>query len=358
MSAPSFSIVLTCYRHASFIAEALRSIFAQDYDGEMELIVVDDASPDDSVAVIRDTIARYGLGWQVRVIVNEKNAGVAAATDIGWQAARYDWIVEADGDDIQHMARCSQTADIIRRFPQAGFIAMSQSCVDAAGQEQSRRYMLPSLPPDAELMACEPAERAAVYLERVPESAFGKGVYGCSLAIRRDVVQRWGALSTADSPRFAQDLPWEARAFLIAPLVRSNRIACAYRAHDFNIYNRERVLRSVDDWVQYELAATRYAAFERDTHAQILSDFRRACAAPQLSDWQVPDLQAACAMQQQLVLAHHLRSTWWSRSVFARLWSYVSAFFSLASAYRAWFLLRLLPLRLVAILRRMRHRST
>lgn len=350
-SLPAFSIVLTCYRHAPFIAEALQSVFAQDYAGAMELIVVDDASPDDSVDIIRETIARYGANWAVKLICHEVNKGVVAATNAGWKEARYEWIIEADGDDIQLPDRCAQTAEVIAANPSAAFIAMSQVCVDAEGHEQSRRLMLPLAPPGADAVADLPRLRADIYLRRCSDADFGKGVFGCSIALRKSLVQRWGPLAENAMGRYAQDLPWEARAFLSAPLVRSNRLACAYRAHDCNIYNKAQSLRSVADWCRAEWSACRYAAFECETQRQILADCLRVLESPALSDWSRADVRAACRMQRRLVRSHHLRVSWWSRSFIARCCCLVVSWFGIAPEFRRWFLLRLLPFSWVAFLR-------
>lgn len=50
-------MVMTCYNQHNFIQAAVRSALSMKYDGPMELIIVDDASTDDSVELIEKTIA-------------------------------------------------------------------------------------------------------------------------------------------------------------------------------------------------------------------------------------------------------------------------------------------------------------
>ena len=129
----SLSIVMTCYNLEKYVAEALRSVFDQDYKGPMELIVVDDCSTDNTLANIKETVAAYGSGWKVQVVQPEHNLGVAGATDYGWQFAKNDWIVMVDGDDVQYPDRCRNTANLVERHPQAMMLMCSADHADESG---------------------------------------------------------------------------------------------------------------------------------------------------------------------------------------------------------------------------------
>ncbi len=95
------SIVIPCYNYARFLGEAIESALAQTYQ-PIEVIVVDDGSTDDSVAVAK----RY----PVRVI-EKKNEGVAATRNRGAREATSEHIVFLDADDVldpEFVARCSE----------------------------------------------------------------------------------------------------------------------------------------------------------------------------------------------------------------------------------------------------------
>ncbi|MES2439814.1 MAG: glycosyltransferase [Verrucomicrobiota bacterium] len=85
------SIVIPSYNRSDLILALLRDIHAQQ-DAEFEVIVVDDCSPDDSVAAIRREFP------QVQVLVNEKNSGPAVARNRGVLAAKGEFIVGFDSD--------------------------------------------------------------------------------------------------------------------------------------------------------------------------------------------------------------------------------------------------------------------
>lgn len=87
------SVVIPVYSSAGHIAAALESVLTQSVR-PAEVIVVDDASPDDSAARAR---AAYP---GVRILARETNGGPAAARNAGVAAATQPWIAFLDGDDV------------------------------------------------------------------------------------------------------------------------------------------------------------------------------------------------------------------------------------------------------------------
>lgn len=90
--APRVSVIIPCYNAARYICATIESVLAQ-HEPALEIIVVDDGSSDDSVALVR---AAYP---QVRLIA-QANAGVAAARNHGLREARGEWVAFVDADDI------------------------------------------------------------------------------------------------------------------------------------------------------------------------------------------------------------------------------------------------------------------
>lgn len=93
---PTVSVVMANYRCAAYLPAAIRSLKAQTL-ADWELIVVDDASPDDSVAVARK--AAEG-DPRIRVLVQPQNRGPAAARNRGLDEARGEWVAIFDSDDL------------------------------------------------------------------------------------------------------------------------------------------------------------------------------------------------------------------------------------------------------------------
>lgn len=93
-SAPRVSVVIPCHNRADTIVEAIRSVLEQTY-GDLEVIVVDDASTDDTVAVVE------AMGEaRVRVAHNPGPRGPSAARNCGVALSDAPWIAFQDSDDI------------------------------------------------------------------------------------------------------------------------------------------------------------------------------------------------------------------------------------------------------------------
>jgi glycosyltransferase involved in cell wall biosynthesis len=94
---PLVSVVVTCYNHARFIVQSLDSVATQTYRN-FELIVIDDCSSDDSVAVIERWIRTSGL--PVTFIAHERNQGVCRSMNEGLELLRGDYVAVNSSDDV------------------------------------------------------------------------------------------------------------------------------------------------------------------------------------------------------------------------------------------------------------------
>ena len=73
MTAPAVSVLVTTYRHAPFVEEALDSLLAQT-SRDFETIITDDASGDGTAEVVQHWLER--TGFPARFIRNETNRGL------------------------------------------------------------------------------------------------------------------------------------------------------------------------------------------------------------------------------------------------------------------------------------------
>lgn len=91
---PRVSVLMTTYNGAGVIAQSIESILAQTFR-DFELVVVDDASTDDSGHILsRISDSR------LRVIRAERNLGIVGARNLAFAAARGEYIAAHDHDDI------------------------------------------------------------------------------------------------------------------------------------------------------------------------------------------------------------------------------------------------------------------
>lgn len=112
----NISVVIPMFNSQEWIEETLQSVVNQTYPADkMEIIVVDDASTDGSVAVAQAFLARHPV--KSRVIVHERNKCVCAARNTGWQAASHEWIQFLDADDLLSADKIALQAAAIERVP-------------------------------------------------------------------------------------------------------------------------------------------------------------------------------------------------------------------------------------------------
>ena len=90
------SVIIPIYNLEPYIKNSVSSVLNQKFDGEIEVIVVDDGSVDNSLAVAEKLAAEDS---RVKVI-HQENRGVSAARNAGLDAAQGKYIMFVDGDDI------------------------------------------------------------------------------------------------------------------------------------------------------------------------------------------------------------------------------------------------------------------
>lgn len=106
------SVVVPCYNAEGFLSQTIESILDQSY-GNLEVLVVDDRSTDNSVKVASSYAAR---DKRVAVFEMERNAGAPAMPrNIGVRRAKGKWIAFLDSDDIWHPRKIEYQMQVIRQ---------------------------------------------------------------------------------------------------------------------------------------------------------------------------------------------------------------------------------------------------
>jgi glycosyltransferase involved in cell wall biosynthesis len=112
---PTVTILLPNYNHAQFIGRALDALVAQSRAAD-EILVIDDASDDGSVAVVQEYLGRLP---QLRLIRNERNLGINLSMNRAIAEVRGDFIVPGGADDWLEPTFLEKMTAAIERFPQA-----------------------------------------------------------------------------------------------------------------------------------------------------------------------------------------------------------------------------------------------
>lgn len=98
MSAPLVSVLLTAYNRAEYLAASIESVLAQTY-GDFELIITDDRSSDDTLAIAREYEQRDS---RVRVHANERNLGDYSNRNFAASLASGEFLKFHDSDDVMY----------------------------------------------------------------------------------------------------------------------------------------------------------------------------------------------------------------------------------------------------------------
>jgi glycosyltransferase involved in cell wall biosynthesis len=128
MRYPPVTVLIPAHNAARTIERALASVWRQNYP-DMEVIVVDDCSTDDT-GIHVEGMARCNL----RLIRLEKNRGVSGALNAGIRQARNDYIAFLDADDEWRVTKLIKQLPIIEAHPDMTLIACGGESVDAAGR--------------------------------------------------------------------------------------------------------------------------------------------------------------------------------------------------------------------------------
>ena len=102
--APLVSTIIPCFNAQRFLAQSIESVLAQTH-GNVEIIVVDDGSTDDSIEIVRE------FGESVRSEPLPHNQGVNFARNRGVDAAQGEFVQFLDADDLLHPEKIARSLE-------------------------------------------------------------------------------------------------------------------------------------------------------------------------------------------------------------------------------------------------------
>ncbi|MBS0430976.1 MAG: glycosyltransferase family 2 protein [Proteobacteria bacterium] len=123
------SVVIPTHNRSALTVRAIDSVLAQREAGEIEIIVVNDGSTDDTETVLR---ARYGDDTRVHVITTA-NDGASTARNVGIRMARGGLIAFLDSDDQWTPYACAVARGMFVRYPDLVFVNLEGSLLPLNG---------------------------------------------------------------------------------------------------------------------------------------------------------------------------------------------------------------------------------
>jgi len=147
---PLVTVAVTTYNSAAYVIETLDSIFRQTYD-RIALIISDDCSADDTVAVVREWMVKeqHQSRFQgIELITVPKNTGVSANCNRCIAAAPSDWVKFIAGDDILQPDCLADNMAFAAQNPEAHIIFSQVAVFQDTFEAPNFKYLSPEIFPD------------------------------------------------------------------------------------------------------------------------------------------------------------------------------------------------------------------
>ncbi len=141
---PLVSIGVITYNSSEFVVETLESVYKQDYPN-IELIVSDDCSSDDTLEKVQQWISEFGHKFtKVEVLTTGKNTGITANCSRTLQQTSGEWIKFIAGDDILYPHAISSVISFVRRKKKEDVALVVSSVRVFEGHPDNLLYIWPT----------------------------------------------------------------------------------------------------------------------------------------------------------------------------------------------------------------------
>lgn len=127
------SIIIVNFNSNNYLGKCLESIYANPPDCDFEVIVVDNASTDDSISIVKNVFP------QVDIILNENNKGFSAANNIGIKASQGKYILLLNHDTLIRNNALNVLLDFMSNNPDVGACGPKILNSDGTIQHQCKR---------------------------------------------------------------------------------------------------------------------------------------------------------------------------------------------------------------------------
>lgn len=264
---PRVSVIIPTFNAETTLDAAIASVLHQSFTN-WELLIVDDASTDETAAIAR----RYGYtDPRVRVILGAINQGVAAVRNYGVAHCRGEFIAFLDSDDTWEPDKLKKQLDKIQET-EADLCYTSYAIVNMNGEKVRADYLVPNETDYASMLrenviGCSTVLLSAQLAKKYPfEAAFYHEDYVLWLKLLKDGHHAVGCREVLTNWRYREDSRsfnklkslqkrWEVyRNALQLPLIESIGYLCDYIAAGMRKYRplQDSLQTSREDRQQYE----------------------------------------------------------------------------------------------------------
>jgi glycosyltransferase involved in cell wall biosynthesis len=228
---PTVSIIIPFFNPGDFFPEAIESVFAQTYS-DWELLLVNDGSSDNSVAVAND-FARLRPA-QVMLLQHPggANHGLPATRNVGVRQARGEFIALLDADDFWFPDKLAEQVAALREHPQAGMVFGRSEYWHTWNPTEREDDFIPQIVPGGRVYM--PPE---LWTLCYPFGGYGSPCPS-DLLLRKAVVEEVGGFEECFDRRYPthEDIAFLSKVFLSTPVYVSSKVWDRYRRHSDSLW--------------------------------------------------------------------------------------------------------------------------
>ena len=137
---PLVTVGIPNYNYSRYIIGTLKSVDEQNYEN-IEIIIVDDCSTDNSVNIIEEWINAYEGNRKINFIKNKENLGLTKVCNLVLNNAAGKYFQPLDADDIILPQKISRQVNLLEANINAAFIYSNASVIDEKGNILEEDYL-------------------------------------------------------------------------------------------------------------------------------------------------------------------------------------------------------------------------
>ena len=226
---PLVSFIIVAYNSSEYIVETLESAKNQTYSN-IDLVIVDDASTDNTVAIVEDWLTKNKDRFaRVKMVASKINGGIAANCNRGLDASEGEWLKYIAGDDTLTNNCIEDYVNFINDSNEPVFVVHSE--VDKYIDTFEEKSKLPKVIHANDLFnnpKVSASDQHALLLRKCLIEA-------CSVIYKREIFEKVG--------RWDEDMPTEDHPFWLRITQNGykffflNKITANYRIHKKSFFN-------------------------------------------------------------------------------------------------------------------------
>lgn len=213
---PKVSFLVVTYGHENYIEKCIRSIIDQTYTGKIEVVIGNDASPDQTNGLIETLRNEFPRHIELKYYLHDENLGGVRNFNFCMMKCTGDLIFVLDGDDLSDPERVEFAVTRYREKPYSLLISNAREIEESGKETGELRYR--------DSFDLDRITLADVYTNSVP-------VFGASYVIEKQVVDKFGEVDAEYVGRNNVDQILFWRALSLGGVEYVDQPLLSYRVH-------------------------------------------------------------------------------------------------------------------------------